>query len=121
MHSGFGALRSRFGMNIEARLPEVGARVLAEEPAARADVERVVALWEDALARPAARSSSAISRSPTRSSRRWSRGCRPTGSRPRGRRAYMERVLASPGVAPGCATPSRRRIRSFEKSYRTAR
>jgi glutathione S-transferase len=50
MHSGFGALRSNFGMNIEARLPEVGARVLAADPAARADLARVTALWDDALA-----------------------------------------------------------------------
>jgi glutathione S-transferase len=32
MHSGFGALRSHFGMNIEASLPEVGERVLREYP-----------------------------------------------------------------------------------------
>ena len=43
MHSGFGALRSVFGMNIEASLPEVGARVLAENAAARADLARVIA------------------------------------------------------------------------------
>src|SRR5262245_41584895 len=30
MHAGFGALRSHCPMNIEAALPEVGARVLAE-------------------------------------------------------------------------------------------
>jgi glutathione S-transferase len=45
MHSGFGALRSHFPMNIEAELPEVGLRVLAEQPAVRADVERLVAMW----------------------------------------------------------------------------
>ena len=50
MHSGFGALRSHFGMNIEAALPEVGARVLAEQAAARADLARMIALWQDALA-----------------------------------------------------------------------
>jgi len=50
MHSGFGALRSAFGMNIEAALPEVGARVLAEDAAARADLARVIALWQSALA-----------------------------------------------------------------------
>ena len=49
MHSGFGALRTHFGMNIEASLPEVGRRVLAEQPAARADLARVTALWQDAL------------------------------------------------------------------------
>ena len=50
MHSGFGALRSCFGMNIEASLPEVGARVLAENPQARADLDRMVELWQEALA-----------------------------------------------------------------------
>ena len=50
MHSGFGALRSAFGMNIEASLPEVGARVLAGNAAARADLARVVQLWQEALA-----------------------------------------------------------------------
>jgi glutathione S-transferase len=50
MHSGFGALRSCFGMNIEASLPEVGARVLAENAGARADLARIVDLWTQALA-----------------------------------------------------------------------
>ena len=31
MHSGFGELRSTFGMNIEARLPEIGERMLRRE------------------------------------------------------------------------------------------
>ena len=50
MHSGFGALRNAFGMNIEASLPAVGARVLAENAAARADLARIVQLWQEALA-----------------------------------------------------------------------
>jgi glutathione S-transferase len=50
MHSGFDALRSCFGVNIEASLPEVGARVLAENPQARADLDRMVELWQEALA-----------------------------------------------------------------------
>jgi len=50
MHSGFGALRNAFGMNIEAALPEVGARVLAEDAAVRADLARMISLWQDALA-----------------------------------------------------------------------
>ena len=50
MHSGFAALRSAFGMNIEASLPDVGARVLAANAAARADVARVIQLWQEALA-----------------------------------------------------------------------
>ena len=50
MHSGFGTMRDVFGMNIEAALPEVGARVLADNAAARADLARMVALWQEALA-----------------------------------------------------------------------
>ncbi len=50
MHAGFGALRSHFGMNIEAALPEVGTRVLAEQAAVRDDVARIVAMWGELLA-----------------------------------------------------------------------
>ena len=50
MHSGFGAMRSAFGMNIEAALPEVGARVLAEQPELRENVARIVAMWSELLA-----------------------------------------------------------------------
>ena len=50
MHSGFGALRSACPMNIEAALPEVGARVLAEQPAVAADLARLVDMWTGALA-----------------------------------------------------------------------
>ena len=37
MHAGFGALRDRFPMNIEASLPEVGARCVRESPAVAAE------------------------------------------------------------------------------------
>jgi glutathione S-transferase len=50
MHSGFPTLRGSFGMNIEASLPAVGARVLAEKPAARAELARMIQLWQDAIA-----------------------------------------------------------------------
>ncbi len=50
MHSGFGALRNACPMNIEAALPEVGPRVLAEQPGVAADLARICALWTDALA-----------------------------------------------------------------------
>ena len=50
MHAGFGALRSHFPMNIEAELPEVGTRVLAEQPAVRADLDRLFAMWSALLA-----------------------------------------------------------------------
>ena len=50
MHSGFSALRSACPMNIEAQLPDVGRRVLAEQPGVAADLARITAMWQDALA-----------------------------------------------------------------------
>ena len=55
MHSGFGALRSNFAMNIEAHLPEVGARVLAEKADARADLARIDQLWSGLLSKQGTR------------------------------------------------------------------
>ena len=50
MHSGFGALRSACGMNIEARLPEVGAILWRDHAGVRADVARIVQIWQSLLA-----------------------------------------------------------------------
>jgi glutathione S-transferase len=50
MHSGFGALRNHCPMNIDARMPEIGAKVLRDEPDVAADLARIDALWCDALA-----------------------------------------------------------------------
>ena len=50
MHAGFGALRQNCPMNIEASLPEVGARLLAELPQVRADLARIDAIWQEQLA-----------------------------------------------------------------------
>lgn len=49
MHSGFGALRSHCPMNIEAALPEVGAKIWAEQEAVRANVARLVEMWSTLL------------------------------------------------------------------------
>jgi glutathione S-transferase len=49
MHAGFGALRNHFPMNIEASLPEVGAKLLRENAAAQADLARVVGMWSELL------------------------------------------------------------------------
>ncbi len=49
MHTGFGALRSHFPMNIEASLPEVGRRALREHPPVRADVDRLLQMWSELL------------------------------------------------------------------------
>lgn len=50
MHAGFGALRSHCPMNIEASLPDIGARVWREQAGVRADVERLSAMWTGLLA-----------------------------------------------------------------------
>jgi glutathione S-transferase len=49
MHSGFQALRSACGMNIEAHLPEVGALIWRDNAGVRADVQRLVAMWSALL------------------------------------------------------------------------
>jgi glutathione S-transferase len=49
MHSGFFALRHHFPMNIEAHLPEVGARILREQMAVQTDLKRLYALWRELL------------------------------------------------------------------------
>ena len=49
MHSGFGALRSACGMNIEADLSDTGQLIWRDKPAVRADVARVVDMWGELL------------------------------------------------------------------------
>jgi glutathione S-transferase len=48
MHSGFGALRERFPMNIEVSLPEVGPREV-KQPAVAADLARIETMWREQL------------------------------------------------------------------------
>lgn len=49
MHAGFTGLRSHCPMNIEARLPEAGALIWRDQPTVRADVARLVAMWQELL------------------------------------------------------------------------
>ena len=50
MHCGFEALRNACPMNIEAVLPEVGARQLRDKPGMADDLARIVAMWRGQLA-----------------------------------------------------------------------
>jgi glutathione S-transferase len=50
MHAGFRALRQHCPMNIEASLPEVGARIWREQAQVRSDVARIIAIWTELLA-----------------------------------------------------------------------
>lgn len=49
MHAGFTGLRSHCPMNIEASLPDIGQLVWRDQPAVRADVQRIVELWSGLL------------------------------------------------------------------------
>lgn len=49
MHSGFTALRSHCPMNIEAHLPDTGALLWRDKPGVRADVQRLVDMWNALL------------------------------------------------------------------------
>ncbi len=49
MHSGFSALRNRCPMNIEASLPEIGARCRSDWQDVAADLRRIDAMWTEAL------------------------------------------------------------------------
>lgn len=50
MHAGFSTLRNLCVMNIEASLPEVGAKHLAENAQLRAELARIDAIWSQQLA-----------------------------------------------------------------------
>ncbi len=123
MHSGFGALRSACPMNIEAVLPEVGARVLAEQAAVAADLARLVAMWRDALAAsggPFLFGGYSIADA----------YFAPVVARLRGYAlplpadvaAYVERVWASPGVAAWVqGALAEQEFLDFEEPYRQSR
>ncbi|HZT54605.1 MAG TPA: glutathione S-transferase C-terminal domain-containing protein, partial [Burkholderiaceae bacterium] len=123
MHAGFGALRGHLGMNIEASLPEVGARVLAEQPQVRDDIARIVAMWGELLEQhggPMLFGAFGIADAffapvVTR--------LRTYGvSVPAPIAAYIERVLALPGVAAWIAGAlAEHDFLAFEEAYRTQR
>jgi glutathione S-transferase len=50
MHSGFGALRSACGMNIEADLSAMGQLIWRDQPDVRGDVARIIQMWHELLA-----------------------------------------------------------------------
>jgi glutathione S-transferase len=49
MHAGFGHLRSLCPMNIEAHLPEVGARLMHEHAGLQQDLHRITDMWQGLL------------------------------------------------------------------------
>jgi glutathione S-transferase len=123
MHAGFGALRSACPMNIEAALPEVGAKVLAEQAAVQADLQRLAAMWTDALNQsggpflfgdysiPDAYFAPVVARLRTYAL--------PV---PAAVGAYMERVWSSTGVSAWARDAlAEKEFLAFEEPYRTSR
>jgi glutathione S-transferase len=123
MHAGFGALRSHCPMNIEASLPEVGARVWAEQDGVRTDLARIDAMWSQQLATSGgpflfgaftiadAYYAPVVARLRTYAL--------PLSD---GARAYTERVWAAPGVAAWVADAlAEREFLDFEEPYRKSR
>ncbi len=123
MHAGFGALRQHCPQNLEASLPAVGARVMAEQPAVRADLDRIVAMWREALAASggpflfgAFGAADAYFAPVCGRIRTYALPV------PAAVRDYIDRVLASPGVAAWVAgAVAERDFLDFEEPYRTSR
>ena len=121
MHSGFGALRNAFGMNIEASLPEVGARVLKENAEVRENVARILAMWIELLSQhggPMLFGAFSIADAffaPVVMRLRTYGVPVPTQIA-----AFMERVVALPGVAAWIADAlAEKDFLQFEEAYRT--
>jgi glutathione S-transferase len=121
MHSGFGAMRNHFGMNIEASLPEVGQRVLKEQADVRRDVDRIMSMWSELLEQnhgPMLFGAFSIADAffaPV-VMRMRTYGVPLTG----GVAAYVERVVALPGVAAWISDAlAEHDFLPFEEAYRS--
>jgi glutathione S-transferase len=123
MHAGFGALRTHCPLNIEASLPAVGARLMAEQPQVRADLDRITSMWDGLLAEhggpflfgafgiPDAYFAPVAARIRTYAL-----------AVPAPVSSYVERLLASPGVAAWIeGALAERDFLQFEEPYRNSR
>jgi glutathione S-transferase len=120
MHSGFTGLRSQCPMNIEARLPETGALIWRDKPAVRADVARLHTMWEELLAQ---HGGPMLFGQFTIADAYFAPVCTRlvTYDLPMSAtvRAYVERVLALPGVKAWCdAAVAEKDFLDFEEPYR---
>jgi glutathione S-transferase len=123
MHAGFAALRNHCPQNLDAALPAVGARVLAEQPGVVDDLRRIVAMWDEALGAsggPFLVGAFGIADA----------YFAPVGGRirtyalpvPASIGAYVDRVYASPGVAAWVRDAlDERTFVAFDEPYRTSR
>ncbi|WP_432729811.1 glutathione S-transferase family protein [Variovorax sp. W6] len=124
MHAGFGGLRNHCGMNLEASLPEVGARLMKEVPEVASDLARIVQMWSGLLDEHGG---------PMLFGREFGIAdayFAPVGTRirtyglpvPAHISAYIERVQALPGVKAWIdAGLAEKDFLQFEEPYRTGR
>ena len=100
MHSGFTALRSHCPMNIEALLPDTGALIWRDQPGVRADVARLTGMWGELLGaqKPGALLFGGFSIADAYFAPVCTRIRTYDLPLPADLRAYVDRVLALPGV-----------------------
>ncbi len=123
MHAGFTALRSHCPQNIEASLPDVGALIWRDQPAVRADVARLMAMWEELLAQ---QGGPLLFGGFTIADAYFAPVCMRLKTYalpvPPAVAAYIERVTALPGVAAWLAQArAEEDFRAFEEPYRLQR
>ncbi len=123
MHAGFGALRTHCPMNIEASLPDVGARLWAEEPGVRNDALRIEVMWAEALAASGGPflfgEFGAVDAMFSPVCMRLRTYALPAPATTRG---YIERISAAPGVAAWIsAALAEQDYLDFEEPYRKHR
>lgn len=123
MHAGFTALRSHCPQNIEASLPDVGALIWRDQPAVRADVARLVSMWEELLAQ---HGGPLLFGNFTIADAYFAPVCMRLKTYalpvPPAVAAYVDRVAALPGVAAWLAQArAEHDFRAFEEPYRLQR
>jgi glutathione S-transferase len=123
MHSGFTALRSNCGMNIEAHLPEVGAKLWEDNAGVRADVARLVNMWSQLLQ---THGGPMLFGQFTIADAYFAPVCMRIKTYalpvPQAIAAYVERVSALPGVKAWIdGALAEKDFLAFEESYRTQR
>jgi glutathione S-transferase len=123
MHAGLGALRNACPMNIEADMPEIGARVWAEQAEVRKNVQRLESAWAETLASSGGPflfgdfCATDAFHAPVCT--RLHTYALPLSATAQG---YVQRVLAAPGVAAWIADArAEQDFLDFEEPYRSHR
>lgn len=123
MHAGFSTLRNLCPMNIEAALPEIGAKHQAESSQLLADLARIDTIWSGELARSGGPflfgEFSAVDAYFAPVAMRVRTYALPLSE---ASRAYVERLVAAPGVRDWIADAlAEQDFLDFEEPYRSGR